>query len=50
MMAINASSVAMPLLFGLAGTFVGIGAVFWSVGAAVGLGARMAWRLRAAGS
>jgi len=50
MMAINASSVAMPLLFGLAGTLVGIGAVFWSVGAAVGLGARMAWRLRAAGS
>lgn len=50
MMAINASSVAMPLLFGLAGTVVGIGVVFWSVGAAVGLGARMAWRLRAAGS
>lgn len=47
MMAINASSVAMPLLFGLAGAFIGIAGVFWFVGAAVGLGTRLAWGLRA---
>ena len=47
-MAINASSVAMPMLFGLAGTLVGIGGVFWFVGAVVGLGSRLAWGLRAA--
>ena len=46
-MAINASSVAMPILFGLAGTFIGIAGVFWFVGAAVGLGTRLAWGLRA---
>ena len=48
MMAINASSVAMPLLFGVAGTVIGIGGVFWFVGATVGLGARLAWGLRTA--
>ena len=48
-MAINASSVAMPMLFGLAGTFIGIGGVFWFVGAVVGLGTRLAWGLRPAG-
>ncbi len=47
-MAINASSVAMPMLFGLAGTFIGIGGVFWFVGAVVGLGTRLAWGLRPA--
>ena len=46
MMAINASSVAMPMLFGVAGTVIGIGGVFWFVGAAVGLGTRLAWGLR----
>lgn len=46
-MAINASSVAMPMLFGVAGTLVGIAGVFWTVGAAVGLGTRLAWNLRA---
>jgi MFS family permease len=46
-MVINASSVAMPMLFGLAGTFVGIAGVFWFVGATVGLGSRLAWGLRA---
>jgi MFS family permease len=49
MMAINASSVAMPMLFGLAGTVIGIGGVFWIVGAAVGLGTRLAWGLRTTG-
>ncbi|MFC5499582.1 MFS transporter [Caenimonas terrae] len=46
MMAINASSVAMPMLFGLAGAVIGIAGVFWFVGATVGLGTRLAWGLR----
>ena len=46
LMAINASSVLMPMLFGTAGAVVGVSVVFWTVGAAVGLGARAAWRLR----
>ena len=31
-MTINASSVAMPMLFGAAGALIGIGGVFWTVG------------------
>jgi MFS family permease len=46
-MAINASSVTMPLLFGAAGTVIGISGVFWGVGAIVGAGSRLAWQLRA---
>ncbi len=46
LMAINASSVAMPMLFGSVGAVVGVSVVFWSVGLAVGVGARSAWRLR----
>jgi MFS family permease len=46
-MAINASSVTMPMLFGVAGSFVGISGVFWAVGAIVGGGTRLAFRLRA---
>jgi MFS family permease len=46
LMAINASSVLMPLLFGTTGAVVGVSVVFWSVGLAVGAGARVAWRLR----
>ena len=45
-MAINGSSVVMPLLFGSAGALVGVGAVFWLVGAVVGLGSPLAWALR----
>jgi MFS family permease len=45
-MAINASSVGMPLLFGAAGTFIGISGVFWVVGLAVGGGARLAVGLK----
>ena len=48
-MAINGSSVVMPLLFGSAGVVVGAGAVFWVVGALVGLGSPLAWRLRTPG-
>ncbi|MDP3824550.1 MAG: MFS transporter [Burkholderiales bacterium] len=46
-MAINASSVAMPILFGLAGAVVGISGVFWAVGLAVGAGSRLAFGLKA---
>jgi MFS family permease len=44
-MAINGSSVVMPLLFGSAGVVVGVAGVFWAVGAVVGLGSRLAWTM-----
>ncbi|MBX3586964.1 MAG: MFS transporter [Ramlibacter sp.] len=47
LMAINASSVLMPMLFGVAGAVIGISGVFWFVGAVVGLGAHTATRLKA---
>ena len=46
LMTINASSVLMPMMFGTAGATLGVSLVFWTVGAAVGLGARSAWFLR----
>ena len=46
LMAINASSVLMPMLFGSAGAVLGVSLVFWTVGAGVAIGARAAWRLR----
>lgn len=46
-MAINGSSVVMPLMFGSVGALIGVGAVFWLVGAVVGLGSPLAWRLPA---
>ncbi len=46
LMALNASSVAMPFLFGSAGAVVGVSLVFWCMGTAVALGAQQAWRLR----
>ncbi|HSO46196.1 MAG TPA: MFS transporter [Rhodoferax sp.] len=46
MMAINGSSVVMPMLFGTAGAVMGVSLVFWTVGASVAAGARTAWRLR----
>lgn len=46
LMAINASSVVMPMLFGSAGALVGVAAVFWATGAIVGLGSRAAWLLK----
>lgn len=45
LMAINGSSVLMPLLFGTASALIGVGGLFWVVGGVVGLGARVAWRL-----
>ena len=46
LMVINASSVAMPILFGGAGTVVGVSAVFWTTAAMVGAGSRLAFRLK----
>ncbi|NNU42660.1 MFS transporter [Ramlibacter montanisoli] len=46
LMVINASSVAMPMLFGAAGTVVGISAVFWTMAVMVGAGSRLAAGLR----
>jgi MFS family permease len=46
MMVINASSVAMPMLFGAAGALVGISAVFWTVACTVGTGIRVALKLK----
>jgi MFS family permease len=45
-MAINASSVAMPMLFGVAGAVIGISGVFWAVGLLVGAGTRLAYGLK----
>ncbi|MCZ8095807.1 MAG: MFS transporter [Acidovorax sp.] len=45
LMAINASSVLMPMLFGTAGAVIGVAGVFWVVGATVGACARTAWRM-----
>jgi len=50
LMLINASSVAMPMLFGAAGALAGVSVVFWTVGTAVGLGARQAWGLQGTSS
>ena len=49
LMAINASSVFMPILFGTLGAVIGIAGVFWATGAVVGAGARAAWGLSPAG-
>ncbi len=46
LMGINASSVLMPVVFGAAGTVIGISGVFWCVSAVVGLGSRSAYLLR----
>jgi MFS family permease len=47
-MAINASSVLMPLLFGTVGSWVGVGGVFWAVAGVVGGGAPVAFSIRTA--
>ena len=46
-MVMNASSTAMPLFFGAAGTALGAAALFWLMGAAVAAGSRLARRLPA---
>ena len=44
-MVIHASSVVMPMLFGLAGSVIGISGVFWATGIMVGSGTRLAFKL-----
>lgn len=44
-MAINASSTAMPLVFGATGTLLGAALLFWLVGGVIGLGSALARRL-----
>ena len=46
LMTINASSVAMPMLFGSIGALIGIAGVFWVVGGVVSLGARATWGVK----
>ncbi len=46
LMAINGSSVVMPMLFGVAGAVVGVAWLFWLTGACVGAGAHMASKLK----
>jgi MFS family permease len=48
LMAINASSVLMPMMFGSLGAVLGVSVVFWFVGLAVGAGSRLAWQLHPA--
>jgi MFS family permease len=50
LMAINGSSVLMPLLFGSAGVVVGAAGVFWFTGAVVGLGARLPLKVSEGGA
>ena len=50
LMAINASSVAMPMLFGVAGAFLGSAGVYWSVAAWVVVSTRTALRLKIGGA
>jgi len=46
LMTINASSVAMPMLFGSLGALIGIAGVFWVVGGVLAVGARATWGLK----
>jgi MFS family permease len=46
LMAINASSVSMPVIFGAAGAVIGVAGLFWTVAAVAGGGLGLAWRLR----
>ena len=47
LMTINASSVAMPMLFGGLGAVIGVGGLFWLFGAVVAVGTRSVWGLKA---
>jgi predicted MFS family arabinose efflux permease len=46
LMMVNASSVFMPMLFGMVGTLIGVKGLFWCVSAAVTSGSSLAWGLR----
>jgi MFS family permease len=45
MMTIYASSVVMPMVYGSAGTLLGVGVVFWAMGSVVAAGSRLAFNL-----
>nr|WP_283811735.1 MFS transporter [Bradyrhizobium hipponense] len=47
LIAVNLSSVTMPMVFGVAGLDLGVKAVFWIMGTAVGCGSRIAFQHRA---
>ena len=46
LMTINASSVIMPMIYGVAGAVVGVAGLFWVTGGLVGLASRQAWLLK----
>jgi hypothetical protein len=46
LMLINASSVAMPMLFGSVGAVMGVAGLFWCAAATVSMGSRLAWQMR----
>jgi len=46
-MTLSFSSAAMPLMFGLAGSAIGAGTLFWVMGSAVAAGSYPARRIRA---
>jgi len=50
LMTLNASSVAMPMLFGAAGALIGVAGVFWIVGGVVALGTPAVRKLEAGGA
>jgi MFS family permease len=47
LMTINASSFAMPMLFGAVGAVIGVGGLFWIFGGVVAVGTRAVWGLKA---
>jgi MFS family permease len=48
-MLVNASGVAMPLLFGAAGSLMAVSGMFWTMGLVVGLGSQLGLGLRGMG-
>ena len=47
LMTINASSFAMPMLFGAVGSVIGVGGLFWVFGGVIAVGTRAVWGLKA---
>lgn len=45
LMAINTSSVMMPMIFGSLGAVLGVSVLFWATGAVVGAASRLPWLL-----
>jgi predicted MFS family arabinose efflux permease len=46
MISVNVSSILTPLVFGTVGAAIGVGSVFWAVGATIACGTRAAWKLK----